>query len=203
MGDGVAQAGEEFAIVSEDVAIVDGDHAGLFAGEHVTEAEPDIAALAGGAGLEFGVFQGFAEGAQAGAVVPQEDWFLGERTEEAAGASPFLDTGGAVDADDDLADIPNLPEFAKDHPECAAAEFADVAGQDKGDGRLGGELGEFALEAVDIRNAETVERGDGARLKEIGHDNWIGTQTWRVAARPLETNLRRSSSSNPWMRRLQ
>ena len=40
MGHRVAKPGEELAVVSEDVAVMEGNHAGFVTGQHVPEAKP-------------------------------------------------------------------------------------------------------------------------------------------------------------------
>jgi hypothetical protein len=56
----VAEPREQFAAVSEDVAIMYRDHARLFAGQRVAETNPDVAPLAAGAGVQV-VFRELAE----------------------------------------------------------------------------------------------------------------------------------------------
>ena len=58
-----------------------------------------------------------------------------------------------VDADDDLSQIGDAAQLARDQPERLGAHLSDVAGQHQGDGILLGEFLELPLEPREVRRA--------------------------------------------------
>jgi len=202
VGDRITKPGEQFTIVGEDVAVVDGDHARFLAGEHVAEAGPDVAALARLAGAEFCIFEFFEQLLHARTVVPEEHRFLRQLGKEAPGFFPAAEIG-PVDADDDFFEVGNLLQLAGDAAEGFGADLANVAGENERDGCLRGEQAKLTFEPGDIGCAEAVEGGNGTCLVEIGHDREV--RTGRVAVccdgwPDLSRDLRDFPVPDPWHR---
>jgi hypothetical protein len=165
----VAEAREQFAVVRDDVAIVHRHHPRLVARQHVAAARPDIAALAGGPRAELGGLEFAEQVLHARTVVPEQDRLLRQLAEKAPGLLPVAQVG-PVDADDDLLEVFDALQLARDEPQRLGAEFADMTGQHERDRRLLHELTDLALEPCHVGRSETVKGGDGARLEEVRHD---------------------------------
>jgi len=115
MGHWVAEPCKQLAAVSQDVTIVHRDHVGFPAGQHVTETQPQVPALAGGTGIEIGFDQLVDQAPNARPVVPNEDRLLRKLAENLFGALPARRVG-TVNADHDLPDVLDIFQFLYDSP---------------------------------------------------------------------------------------
>src|ERR1041384_3295483 len=113
MGHRITEPRQQFAVVAEDIAIVQRHHARLFAGQHVTKAGPDVPPFAGGPDDQVGVLELAVELLQPRSVEPEQRRLLWQLGEKAYRPFPFAGTG-LVHTDDDLLQISDVLEFAED-----------------------------------------------------------------------------------------
>jgi hypothetical protein len=144
-------------------------HPRLIAREDKPATRPDVAALAAGSGAEFGRFKFLVELLEARPVVPQQDGFLRQLTEESPGLFPAAQIR-AIDADHDLLQIRDVLQLARDQAQALGSDFPNVTRQHEGDGCLVAERADVPLEAFEIRWPEPVKSGNSPRLEKVGHE---------------------------------
>src|SRR5438876_3878197 len=101
MRDRVTESREQFPIVGDNITIVDGDHASLFACQHVSETGPDVAAFALRARVQLCFIELSEKRLHSGAVVPEQSGPLRQPPKKSARLAP-LPQVRAVDSDHDL-----------------------------------------------------------------------------------------------------
>src|SRR4030043_1667566 len=96
---GKTEAGQHFRIITEDIAIVEGNHLAFSGGQNIAVGHPGGQSLALVKTAAF-FFQRLINGFQPRAVIPYDDFFLREFGEKPLGELKLLATGTAHGNDD-------------------------------------------------------------------------------------------------------
>ncbi len=184
VGHRVDQAGEQVAVVGDDVAIVQRDRLRLARCQGVAHAVPDVAALADLSrrqveGLELGV-----EGPQAWSVVPQYAVLLRQVIEEGE-RMPVFRFARPVETNDDLREVGDLLERVHDLRQCRCLQLGVQGRQDQRHGPFGAKRDQLTLDLGQRAVGEFVQGGDDAVLVKIRHEfpsgaSYCGVRKWRM-----------------------
>ncbi len=168
MHDRVAQPGQQFAVVSRDVAVVHGQHVAPRLGEDQAVGDPAGEALPRDSGQEPGVAQAVEHLDDARPVEPDDTDALAGPAEQVSSAGQAL-RRRPPEADHHRVEVPNPAQVIDDVPEGRPVQFVDQARQHQRHRFGHGEPLEIPLQLVHSGVPEPVEGRHHPGLIEIRH----------------------------------
>ncbi|WP_248304574.1 hypothetical protein [Breoghania sp. L-A4] len=147
-----------------------GDDVRLARGQHVAHAEPHVAAFARFQRRQPALRELLVDGLQTRSVVPQDGVVLRQAREVILGEAELL-LVGAIQPDDDFAQIRHLREMIENVAERRTLELGEQRRQDQRDGTRAGEADQLPFQRFHRLVGEIVKRRDDTVLEEITHSS--------------------------------